>query len=91
MAWMDPIFDEDELLAQQQLCPNDHDARVAFYVDTRITQLMESGQVELEPLTYIRGRSIPNLFMIVDESQNLTPTRSKTSLPAASATARSWC
>ena len=39
---------------------------------------MESGQVVLEPLTYIRGRSIPHQFMIVDESQNLTPHEVKT-------------
>jgi PhoH-like ATPase len=34
--------------------------------------------VALEPLTYIRGRSIPNQFMIVDEAQNLTPHEVKT-------------
>ena len=32
---------------------------------------MDSGQLVLEPLTYIRGRSIPHQFMIVDEAQNL--------------------
>ena len=47
-------------------------------VEQRIQQLMESGQVVLEPLTYIRGRSIPHQFMIVDESQNLTPHEVKT-------------
>jgi PhoH-like ATPase len=47
-------------------------------VEQRIQQLIESGQVVLEPLTYIRGRSIPNQFMIVDESQNLTPHEVKT-------------
>jgi PhoH-like ATPase len=36
------------------------------------------GQLILEPLTYIRGRSIPNQFMIVDEAQNLTPHEVKT-------------
>jgi PhoH-like ATPase len=30
------------------------------------------GIIQVEPLTYIRGRSIPNSFMIVDEAQNLT-------------------
>ena len=39
---------------------------------------MESGQLVLEPLTYIRGRSIPHQFMIVDEAQNLTPHEVKT-------------
>jgi PhoH-like ATPase len=36
------------------------------------------GIVQIEPLTYIRGRSIPNQFMIVDEAQNLTPHEVKT-------------
>jgi PhoH-like ATPase len=36
------------------------------------------GLMEVEPLTYIRGRSIPNQFMIVDEAQNLTPHEVKT-------------
>ena len=36
------------------------------------------GFMAIEPLTYIRGRSIPNQFMIVDEAQNLTPHEVKT-------------
>lgn len=36
------------------------------------------GIIQVEPLTYIRGRSIPNSFMIVDEAQNLTPHEIKT-------------
>ena len=32
----------------------------------------------MEPLTYIRGRSIPNQYIIVDEAQNLTPLEVKT-------------
>jgi PhoH-like ATPase len=47
-------------------------------VEQRIQQLVDSGQVVLEPLTYIRGRSIPHQFMIVDESQNLSPHEVKT-------------
>ena len=40
--------------------------------------LLSPGTLVLEPLTYIRGRSIPNQFMIVDEAQNLTPHEVKT-------------
>ena len=36
------------------------------------------GLIEVEPLTYIRGRSLPNQFLIVDEAQNLTPHEVKT-------------
>src|SRR5699024_2763618 len=46
--------------------------------EQRITTLIESGRLVLEPLTYIRGRSIPHQFIIVDEAQNLTPHEVKT-------------
>ena len=40
--------------------------------------LVNMGFMAIEPLTYIRGRSIPNQFIIVDEAQNLTPHEVKT-------------
>jgi PhoH-like ATPase len=39
--------------------------------------------MEIEPLTYIRGRSIPNQYIIVDEAQNLTPHEVKTIITRA--------
>jgi len=39
---------------------------------------VDLGFVQVEPLTYIRGRSLPNVYMIVDEAQNLTPHEVKT-------------
>ncbi len=48
-----------------------------------LQQLMESGAVELEALTYIRGRSISNAFIIVDEAQNLTAHEVKTIITRA--------
>jgi PhoH-like ATPase len=79
-AWMQPIFDNMAYLLSNRLSG---DAAHATHgqlssVEQRINQLIESGQVVLEPLTYIRGRSIPNQFMIVDEAQNLTPHEVKT-------------
>src|SRR6185369_11135174 len=41
-------------------------------------ELLESGQIQVEPLTYIRGRSLPHQYLIVDEAQNLTPHQLKT-------------
>ncbi len=66
--WMQPIFDNLEFL---------------FSSGTRkgpraYAELLESGQLQVEPLTYIRGRSLPAQFMIVDEAQNLTPHEVKT-------------
>ena len=46
-------------------------------------ELMDLGIVQIEPLTYIRGRSIPQQFMIVDEAQNLTPHEVKTIISRA--------
>ena len=44
---------------------------------------MESGTIELEALTYIRGRSIANAYIIIDEAQNLTPHEMKTIITRA--------
>jgi PhoH-like ATPase len=81
-AWMQPIFDNMSYLLSNRLAgeggsQGSHASSLST-VEQRIKQLMESGQVVLEPLTYIRGRSIPHQFMIVDEAQNLTPHEVKT-------------
>ncbi len=68
--WMQPIFDNLEFLAANKQSPG---SKTGGY-----QRLMDMGLVELEPLTYIRGRSIPNRYMIVDEAQNLTPHELKT-------------
>jgi PhoH-like ATPase len=78
-AWMQPIFDNMSYLLSNRLTNEGHPQHATLSsVEQRIKQLMDSGQVVLEPLTYIRGRSIPHQFMIVDESQNLTPHEVKT-------------
>jgi PhoH-like ATPase len=81
-AWMQPIFDNMAYLLSNKLTSGSDDKHTPHAslssVEQRISQLVESGQVVLEPLTYIRGRSIPHQFMIVDESQNLTPHEVKT-------------
>ncbi|MEO1236453.1 MAG: PhoH family protein [Planctomycetota bacterium] len=75
-AWMQPIFDNLEYLMSTRGVGHQHaDSKP---VEQRIKQFMSSGQLVLEPLTYIRGRSIPMQFMIVDEAQNLTPHEVKT-------------
>ena len=79
-AWMQPIFDNMAYLLSNRLSGDkEHQPHTSpSSVEQRITQLMDAGQVVLEPLTYIRGRSIPNQYMIVDEAQNLTPHEVKT-------------
>ncbi len=73
-AWMQPIFDNLEFLLTDRRV---HSAESAN-VEAKLKQLVETGKVVLEALTYIRGRSIPHQFMIVDEAQNLTPHEIKT-------------
>ncbi len=65
--WMQPIFDNVEFLMGA-------DKKAAG----RAQELINQGMLNIEPLTYIRGRSIPNQFLIVDEAQNLTPHEIKT-------------
>src|SRR4029450_7511128 len=79
-AWMQPIFDNMAYLLGNKLTREGNSPTHGSLssVEQRIHGLMETGQVVLEPLTYIRGRSIPHQFMIVDEAQNLTPHEVKT-------------
>jgi len=68
--WMQPIFDNVEYL--MNLSRSEKKQGRGYH------ELMDLGILEIEPLTYIRGRSIPNQYMIVDEAQNLTPHEVKT-------------
>jgi PhoH-like ATPase len=66
--WMQPIHDALEMLGDLNM---GHEHR-------RSGDLMRSGSIVVEALSYIRGRSIANQFMIIDEAQNLTPLEAKT-------------
>ncbi len=70
--WMQPIFDNLEFLYGHGKRDNS-----AFH------ELIEGGLVQVEPLTYIRGRSLPHQYLIVDEAQNLTPHEIKTIITRA--------
>jgi PhoH-like ATPase len=70
--WMRPIFDNVEYLMGLSRA----DKRAGRGAD----ELIDMGLIELEALTYIRGRSLPNQYMIIDEAQNLTPHEVKTVL-----------
>jgi PhoH-like ATPase len=74
--WMQPIFDNLEFV-MDRLYKNSDD------VDKKIRFLIESQKVQIEAITYIRGRSIPKQFLIVDEAQNLTPHEVKTIISRA--------
>ena len=70
--WMQPIYDNIEFLASTKQGSNSNDAEKV------IIGLESMGLLKIEPLTYIRGRSIPQGFIIIDEAQNLTPHEIKT-------------
>ncbi|MCM8536157.1 MAG: PhoH family protein [Lentisphaeraceae bacterium] len=67
--WMQPIYDSIEFIRTL-----DRRSRKP----TLPANLMEIEELSVEPLTYIRGRSIPHQFLIIDEAQNLTPLEAKT-------------
>lgn len=68
--WMQPIFDNLEYIFATG--GGRLDAGRSY------EELIASGTIQVEPLTYIRGRTLPNQFLIVDEAQNLTPHEVKT-------------
>lgn len=71
--WMQPIFDNMDFLFGQ------HKASESSSWE----ELINQGLLHIEPLTYIRGRSIPGQYLIVDEAQNLTPHEVKTIITRA--------
>ncbi|MCM1982321.1 PhoH family protein [Lyngbya confervoides] len=77
--WMQPLYDNLDLILGTQ-APTAH--KPAHWRRGH-EELMEQGLLQIEALTYIRGRSIPQQFLIVDEAQNLTPHEVKTILTRA--------
>jgi PhoH-like ATPase len=73
--WMQPIFDNVEFL--MGLSQKDKKSGRSYH------ELLDLGVIAIEPLTYIRGRSIPDQYIIVDEAQNLTAHEVKTIITRA--------
>lgn len=72
--WMQPIYDNLDFIVGT---PEDHgEEKNGRYRSS--DYLIESGIVHIEPLTYIRGRSLPRRYLIIDEAQNLRPLDVKT-------------
>ncbi len=75
--WMQPIFDSLDFLMGGGLPMRQK------RISKTYQELIHQGLLAVEPITYIRGRSLPNSFFVVDESQNLTPHEVKTILTRA--------
>ncbi len=72
--WMQPIFDNIDFLFGNKKGERNSQSW---------EELINQGLLHIEPLTYIRGRSLPGQFMIVDEAQNLSPHEVKTIITRA--------
>jgi PhoH-like ATPase len=75
--WMQPIYDALEIIHNK----NESQKGGKKLSGKKIAELSE--KIALEPLTYIRGRSIHNQYLIVDEAQNLMPLEIKTIITRA--------
>lgn len=91
--WMQPVRDNLEFIAshlheympegeakrkKQKFHDQTDDHEYTFNVNTFVEHLQRKGTLSLEAITYMRGRSIPYQFMLIDEVQNLTPHEVKT-------------
>ena len=74
--WMHPIFDNLDYLMHKS-------KKDTQSIRKGIEEMMRNHTIEVEALTYIRGRSIPRQFVIIDEAQNLTPHEIKTIISRA--------
>lgn len=72
--WMQPIFDNLEFICNSSGGAQGNDT---------LLWVTESKKFEMEAVTYIRGRSLPKMFIIIDEAQNLTPHQIKTVITRA--------
>ncbi|MBK9701354.1 MAG: PhoH family protein [Flavobacteriales bacterium] len=73
--YMQPLWDNLKLIKGQF---EKHDS-----TPKRIDEMLENEKIAIAPLAYIRGRSLSNIFFIVDEAQNLTPLEVKTVISRA--------
>ena len=73
--YMQPLWDNLKLIKGQF---EKHDN-----TPKRIDEMLENDKISIAPLAYIRGRSLSNIFFIVDEAQNLTPLEVKTVISRA--------
>ena len=71
--YMKPLFDNLAVIEHAQ----------GTTKKSEIAKLIEEKKLVIEPLSYIRGRSLVNTFFIIDEAQNLTPHEIKTIITRA--------
>ncbi|MCD8139230.1 MAG: PhoH family protein [Planctomycetaceae bacterium] len=75
-SWMQPVFDNLSFL--MHVGPGGGKQTVGKAANRKVQELLVDDLLEMEALTYIRGRSIAKQYIVVDEAQNLTPHEVKT-------------
>ena len=78
--YMQPLWDNLRVI-QDQFPENDKQSQ-------QITSMIKEQKIVIEPLSFIRGRSLQRIFFIVDEAQNLTPHEIKTIITRAGSDAK---
>jgi len=73
--YMEPLYDNLKFI-KSQFKPQDKNHK-------KIDEMLEAEKIAISPLAYIRGRSLANVFFIIDEAQNLTPHEVKTIISRA--------
>lgn len=81
--WIAPIRDNLNFLMGSNNGNNPRRRKSALGDETYLSLLQQSGIVEIEAITFIRGRSIPNAFIVIDEAQNLSMHELKTIITRA--------
>jgi PhoH-like ATPase len=79
--WMGAFYDNLEFLVEtsgKNFSKNPEGKKIPKKSSAIVEDLFSTGKLEMEALTYLRGRSIPSQFIIIDEAQNLTPLEVKT-------------
>ncbi|MDP8298584.1 MAG: PhoH family protein [Candidatus Tantalella remota] len=79
--WMGPIFDNLEYIFNAE--KKDKDSGSKTKTKATIDKYIKEEVIELEAMTFMRGRSIPDRFIIIDEAQNMTPHEVKTVISRA--------
>src|SRR3989339_537092 len=73
--WMGSIYDNLEYLVDKSNPDETTEDKVQYFFD--------SGKIEIEVLAYLRGRSLPKQYIVIDDAQNLTPHEIKTIISRA--------
>src|SRR6185436_319950 len=69
-SWMGAIYDNLEFLLDRP--------ETGGTSDQDVDELFESGKIVVEAVAFLRGRSLPNQYIVIDDAQNLTPHEIKT-------------